>query len=148
MSISPIIDEHYRLHPADLGRRSVQVTIQNVSWQGVEQLRPLLHLREFPQKRLPLNSAQVQRLVEIVGSSLAQDWIGHTILLLAEREEGDLVITLQPFMATPGATAPTRLRPQRGNTNQTALLVLLLALLFGLVFLLDRVESLWTLFGR
>ena len=137
MSISPIIDERYRLQPADVGRSGVHVTVQNVSWQGIEQLHPLLHLREFPQKRLLLNQQQVQSLIEIVGSTMAQDWIGQRLVLVAEYDDGDLVIRIR--LATPvnrltiGWRPPLHLR----ETGQTLLLVLLLALIFLLVFLLD-----------
>lgn len=138
MSISPIVDEHYRLHPGDLGRRSVQVTVQNVSWQGVEKLQPLLHLREFPFKRLLLNQQQVQSLTEIVGSTLARDWIGHRLILVVEYQVGEPVITIQ-------STAPTQVQPSPWQlpliTNErvrTLLLLLLLALLFLIVFLLDN----------
>jgi hypothetical protein len=146
MSISPIIDEHYRLRPTDLGRSSVQVTIQNVSWQGVEQLRPLLHLREFPQKRLLLTSPQMQTLIDIVGSSVAQDWIGHTILLLAEYDDGELTIMLYPRTAILGRMPQLRPHRQLHETGRTLLLITLLGLIFGLVYLLDQAESLWSLF--
>lgn len=138
MSISPIVDERYRLHPRDLGRGSVQVTVQNVSWQGVEQLQPLLHLREFPLKRLLLNQQQVQSLTEIVGSTLARDWIGHRLVLLVEYQVGEPVITLHSAAPTQGE--PTEWRPSRftNERTRTLLLFLLLALLFLLVFLLDN----------
>lgn len=147
MSISPIIDERYRLRPTDLGRGSVQVTIQNVSWQGVEQLCPLLHLREFPQKRLLLNGRQMQSLIEIVGSTQDHDWIGYTIFLQVEQKDDELTIVLHPFTAAHEQN-PRRLRPRRQlrEAGRTLLLVALLILIFGLVFLLDRMDSLWSLF--
>ena len=46
MSLSPIIDDRYRLKPADIGRAILRVTIRNVSLQGVETLCPVLHLGE------------------------------------------------------------------------------------------------------
>lgn len=142
MSISPIVDEHYRLRPSDIGRGSIQVTVQNVSWQGVEQLHPLLHLREFPQKRLLLNQPQVQSITEIVGSTLAQDWIGHRLVLAVQYQSGEPVITLHS--AAPTNPEPTAWRPalHLSERARTLLLLLLLALLFALVFLLDNANAL------
>lgn len=138
MSISPIIDERYRLQPKDVGRSGMYVTVQNVSWQGVEQLRPLLHLREFPQKRLLLDQRQVQSLIEIAGSTLAQDWIGQRLVLVAEYDDGELVIMLR--LATSATRSPVGWRPplHLQETGRTLLLLLLLALILLLVFLLDQ----------
>lgn len=138
MSISPIIDERYRLRPEDVGRSGVHVTVQNVSWQGVEQLHPLLHLREFPQKRLLLTQQQMQSLIDIVGSTLVQDWIGQRLVLVAEYEDGVPVIRIR--LATPTNRVRVGWRPplHLQETGRTVLLLLLLALIFLLVFLLDR----------
>lgn len=146
MSISPVIDEHYRLQPSDLGRSSVQVTIQNISWQGIEQLHLLLHLREFPQKRLLLQAQQVQRLIEIAGSIQERDWIGHTLFLWVEYEDGEPIITLHPFTVHLERAIPLLPRPQRQQNGRTLLLFLLLALIFTLVFLLENSDTLWQLF--
>jgi hypothetical protein len=146
MSISPVIDEHYRLRPADVGRSGVHVTVQNVSWQGVEQLQPLLHLREFPQRRLLLNQQQVQSMIEIVGSALAQDWIGHRLLLIAEYDDGELVITIRLAASASAAITPWRSPLHLHETGRTMLLLLLLALLFAFVFFLDQSNVLWQRF--
>lgn len=146
MSISPVIDEHYRLQVKDLGRARVQVTIQNVSWQGVERLQPLLHLREFPRKRLLLNQWQVQSLIEIVGSALAHDWIGHTVTIGVEHGDHEPIIVIRALTDTtppqrawqPGFAVPAQWR--------TFLLVLVLVVLFALVFLLDNSDAFWQLF--
>ncbi len=146
MSISPVIDERYRLQTKDLGRARVQVTIQNVSWQGVERLQPLLHLREFPQKRLLLDQWQVQSLIEIVGSALAHDWIGHTIMIAVEHGVDEPVIVLRALKTD--SAPPLQWRPPIHLSSQwrTLLLALVLALLFALVFLLDNSDAFWQLF--
>jgi len=146
MSISSVIDERYRLHPRDLGRSSIQVTIQNVSWQGVEQLNPLLHLREFPQKRLLLNQRQMQRLIAIIDSSLDRDWIGHTIQLRAEYDDGKLIIALYPMATTHEYFAPKRPHSRIHESRSTLLLLGILALLFVLVFLLENSTTFWQSF--
>ncbi len=153
MSISPVIDEHYRLGPKDVGRGQVQVTIQNVSWQGVERLQPLLHLREFPRKRLLLDQWQVQSLIEIVGSSLDQDWIGHMVILAVEHGVNEPTIVFRPIANQRASASPSSLpalpwrpRVQLSAQGRTLLLALILALLFALVFLLDNSDALWQLF--
>ncbi len=138
MSISPIIDEHYRLRPEDIGRSGIYVTVQNVSWQGVEQLHPLLHLREFPQKRLVLTQQQIQRLIEITGSSLALAWIGQRLVLVATYDDGEPVIMIRLAPPTKGTAVGWRPPLHIEETGRTLFLLLLLALIFLLVFLLDR----------
>ncbi len=138
MSISPIIDERYRLRPEDVGRGGIYVTVQNVSWQGVEKLHPLLHLREFPQKRLLLTQQQTHSLIEIVGSTLAQDWIGQRLVLVAAYDDGEPVIMIRLAMPAKKAAAGWRPPLHLEETGRTLLLLLLLALIFLLVFLLDR----------
>ena len=112
--------------------------MQNVSWQGVEKLHPLLHLREFPQKRLLLTQQQTHSLIEIVGSTLAQDWIGQRLVLVAAYDDGEPVIMIR--LAMPAKKAAVGWRPplHLEETGRTLLLLLLLALIFLLVFLLDR----------
>lgn len=149
MSISPVVDEHYRLQPRDVGRGQVQVTIQNVSWQGVERLQPLLHLREFPRKRLLLNQWQVQSLIEIVGSSLDQDWIGHRIVLSVEHGVHEPTIVFYPATTPGGASRsalPWQPRLQFSAQVRTLLLLFVLGLVFALVFLLDNSDAFWQLF--
>ena len=138
MSISPIIDERYRLRPEDVGRSGIYVTVQNVSWQGVEQLHPLLHLREFPQKRLLLTQQQVESLIEITSSSLADEWIGQRLVLVATYDDGEPVIMIRLAPLAKGAPIGWRLPLHLEETGRTHLLLLLLALIFLLVFLLDR----------
>jgi hypothetical protein len=148
MSISPIIDSRYRLNPHDIGRQDRVVTIQNVSWQGLETLTPLLHLREFPTKRLALEKIQQQELWQITGSRRAEDWIGHTLLLAAQSDRDQLRIhlyPLQPSTARYTALSPTIRVPE--SWRATALLLLILLLLFLLVPLLDQSDLLWQWLG-
>lgn len=146
MSISPVIDKRYRLQPSDLSHSNVQVTIQNSSWQGIEQLHLLLHLREFPQKRLLLQAQQMQRLIDIAGSNQERDWVGQTLFLLVESVDGEPQITLHPFPAPLGPLRPMLPRPRWQEQGRTFLLFLLLALIFMLVFLLENSDTFWPSF--
>lgn len=156
MSTAPVIDIRYRLRPEDIGRSGRYVTIQNVSWQGVEQLAPLLHLREFPSKRLLLDPQQQQTLMQITGSTETRTWVGQVLLLqvVAVPETGTTtpletnadLWRIQLFSPTqmPTILARPRLPWQLSDqTRKTLLLLLLLLLLFLAVTILDSSESAW-----
>ena len=139
MSISPIIDQRYRLYPVDLGRDDWCVTIQNVSWQGLEQVAPLLHLREFPTKRLLLDPIQQQELQEITNSLQWADWIGQTLIIAAQSDHDRLRIHFYPlgiYHNPKRMSTPTIHIPESRST--TLLLLLLLILIFVIVALLDQ----------
>jgi hypothetical protein len=80
MSISPIVDENYRIQAADLQGLARQVVIANVTYQGVEAMAPVLHF-EGLSKRLVLAPEQVNQIVEITGTTLFRQWIGRAIIL-------------------------------------------------------------------
>ena len=156
MSTAPVIDIRYRLRPEDIGRSGVYVTIQNVSWQGVEQLAPLLHLREFPSKRLLLDPQQQQTLIQITGNTETRAWIGQVLLLqvVAAPEvstETALDKPADPWriqLFSPTQMPTTLVRPRlpwqfSDQTRKTLLLLLLLLLLFLAVTILDSSESAW-----
>lgn len=145
MSISPTIDNHYRLTPQDLGRRDHVVTISNVSWQGVETLSPLLHLHEFPTKRLALDAIQQQEIIQIFGSYSREDWIGQRVMIAAQSDHDQLRVHL--FAATNREDDKRPLIPTRvsvpDSMGATVILLLILFVLFLLVALLDRSENFW-----
>jgi hypothetical protein len=87
MSISEIVDAEYRLHPGDFADGPQRMTIANVSYQGVEQLAPVLHL-EGTTKRLVLSPDQVQRLVNLSGTPTFSDWIGMAVILTTAHVDG------------------------------------------------------------
>lgn len=80
MSISPIVDADYRLYPHDLDGIPRQVVIANVTYQGVEEMTPVLHF-EGQTKRLVLTPEQVRELIEITGTVLYPKWIGLPVIL-------------------------------------------------------------------
>ncbi|MCB0061140.1 MAG: hypothetical protein KDE19_03460 [Caldilineaceae bacterium] len=148
MSISPIIDHRYRLQPHDLGRREPVVTIQNVSQQGLETVAPLLHLREFPEKRLLLEPVQCQELAQITGTSLPEAWIGEQIRLAVQSDRDQLRIHLFPAHIPPSqATGHTPPIPVPENLQSSLLLFLVLCLIFLFAFLLDDNSVIWQWLG-
>jgi len=147
-SLSPIMDERYRLKPADIGRAILRVTIKNVSLQGVEYLSPVLHLAEFPQKRLVIDRAQCQVLIRLTGSLLSADWIGQQIDLQMSTHEGQTNIAisapqterqlLHPAQSPKHATARHQLGP-------SLLLLSLLLIIFSAAYVLDNGGAVWQL---
>lgn len=93
MSISPIVDANYRLQPADLEGVARRVVIANVTYQGVEEMTPVLHF-VGQTKRLVLSLEQVGQIIDITGTPLFSQWIGLPIILQphAERTESHILI--------------------------------------------------------
>jgi hypothetical protein len=94
MSISPIVDAGYRLHPLDLQGIARQVVIANVTYQGVESMTPVLHF-VGQSKRLVLTHEQVTQMVEITGTSLFSQWIGISVILQPQKSKGQTSIVIK-----------------------------------------------------
>ena len=75
MSFSSTVDHRYRFIAADLGGRSRTVMVTRVSYQGVENLQPMLHFEGIAK---PLALDMTQRLVvsQIARSTAVSDWVG------------------------------------------------------------------------
>lgn len=95
MSLSVLVDDGYRLDPADLRGKPNLVTITNVSYQGVEEMNYVLHFEGIP-KRLTLNHAQWQQLAETTGSIAWRDWIGRQVLVAPQSTAGVTTIAILP----------------------------------------------------
>ena len=98
MSISPIVDANYRLHPPDLEGAARRVVISNVTMQGVENMTPVLHF-DGQTKRLVLDAEQAAQLVEITGTSLFAQWIGVAVILQPRTKKGHSQILLKAITA-------------------------------------------------
>ena len=75
MSFSSTVDHRYRFIAAHLGGRSRTVMVTRVSYQGVENLQPMLHFEGIAK---PLALDMTQRLVvsQIARSTAVSDWVG------------------------------------------------------------------------
>jgi hypothetical protein len=152
MSRSHIVDERYRLQAADLGSGPVRVLISGVSFQGVEELAPVLHFRGPVRKRLVLNATQRRELIALTHSSLCSDWVGRQVELRPIRSNQQAAITI---------LAPTRPQARLIEADEvgrqgylpvrTVLLLLLLGLLMAFAFWLEQATDpfrlLFDLFG-
>ena len=105
MSISPTVDAGYRLQPADLDGAPRRAVIANVSFQGLEEMTPVLHF-EGQTKRLVLSPEQTAQAVELMGTSLFHNWIGRPLVLVpVRRRKGPTEIVLAAPTARPRAAA-------------------------------------------
>jgi hypothetical protein len=80
MSLSEVVDGEYRLRVADLGGEPLRVRIVNVSYQGLEEMTPVLHFAGQT-RRLHLTQAQCRSLIELTGTATPSGWVGHTVEL-------------------------------------------------------------------
>ena len=143
MSLSPIVDQRYRLAPTDVGNGR-RVTICNVSLQGVEASRPVLHLAEFPTKRLVLERTHCQALTRLVGSALFTDWVGYQIDLHVTMDEPCPLIVIGSSPPQRHRRAGRKLGNVRGRGLSIVLIVIVI-LAFVAVYLLENSDTLWRL---
>jgi hypothetical protein len=94
MSTSPIVDENYRLHVADLEGMAREVEVANVTYQGVEEMTPVLHF-VGQSKRMVMSPQQVSDMLQITGTILYPRWIGTRILLQPYQAGGDSFIRIR-----------------------------------------------------
>ena len=107
MPYSRAVEERYRLQPADLDG-PVEVTITNVTLQGLETVQPVLHFDSL-HKWLTLDDIQSDEMARATGSAVFQDWLGRRIVLTPLEEEDWVRIAI----SRPGAPLP---RPRRVPT--------------------------------
>jgi hypothetical protein len=139
MSRSQIVDERYRLQAADLGGGPVRVLISGVSFQGVEQLVPVLHFRGPVRKQLALNATQRRELIALTHSSLCSDWVGRQVELRPVRSNRQAAITILAPAGSQSRPLELDVMPRQGYLPvRTVLLLLLLALLMAFAFWLEQ----------
>lgn len=138
MSISEVVDAEYRLHPADFAGRPQRLTIANVSYQGVEQLAPVLHF-EGTTKRLVLSPDLIHRLVNLSGTPIFANWIGITIVLESSRVDGEDAIGI---MAVENSPYAHRAVPDDADHSGTIRLAAATVGVFALIGLLYALSNL------
>lgn len=143
MSRARVVDQRYRLQAKDLGNTPVVVKIYNVSYQGLEQLTPLLHFDGYPGKVLALDHQQCRDLIRLTHSALCNEWIGHTVLLRPAQQEGDTTLVIEtpttPKTELPSLTPPTT---RWGALASTLLLLIILGVALGAAYLLEHLDHL------
>lgn len=144
MSRARVVDQRYRLQAKDLGNTPVVVKICNVSYQGLEQLTPLLHFDGYPGKVLAPDQQQCRDLIRLTHSALCNEWIGHTVLLRPAQQEGATTLMIET-PTTPKTDLPS-LTPRAthwGALASTLLLLIILGVALGAAYLLEHLDHLW-----
>ncbi len=148
MSISEIVDEKYRLHATDLHGRAQYVTISNVSYQGIEDLNPVLHFTGTT-KRSVLNQAQCQNLIQLTGSLIFTDWIGREVLLEPRATEGEAEILIR---SQRGGFLRRRLTGRTTNPDLlgwiVAVAVVITLLAISSLYVSTHLDRLWPIISR
>ena len=73
-----IIRTRYRLQPQDLAGRRMDVTITNVTIEGLESLTPVLHFDGI-EKPMALHPGDANDMARITHSAVFHEWIGQTV---------------------------------------------------------------------
>lgn len=157
MPYSQVVEERYRLQASDLSGPA-RVTITNVTLEGLEDVRPVLHFDRL-HKRLAISDIQSDEIARVTGSAVMSDWIGRSITLTVVLDGDGPRIALGPPDAPvrsqtgnpPQSTGPRRpgavdLRPLLHAAHLTWQALLLLALIIALiaaVYALQNTEVLW-----
>jgi hypothetical protein len=147
-----VVDERYRLLPADLNGRPRQVMIKAVTFEGVEQFTPLLHF-EGVARPLALDPAQRIDMAALAHSTLTADWVGVALVICPVRGDEGETIALLPLDAggrrapEPGWTPRRDVPGPRRSLRPVLLLLALLALAFAAAYLVENLDSLTNLFG-
>lgn len=168
-----VVDDHYRLQAADLGRSPLPLRVQitNVTYQGLERVSVLLHFDQTG-KPLLLEERQMQRLIREFGGDFGK-WVGKSVelSLIADGDPPEQTVLID--VRTDGAAAeeePTEestvaatlvensgretLRqdeegsnPQGNSFAASVRLIAILALISILVYLFGQSEALRAFFG-
>jgi hypothetical protein len=142
MSRSTVVDQRYRLQAPDLGGIPQRVIIGAISFQGLEELTPVLHFEGLPNKHLVLNSAQRQELIRLMHSSLCSDWVGRPVELRAiQVDQAAPIVLAAP--TTPQVLHERMAHPRkRGRALSSSWwMALVLLLMLAALLLLERSET-------
>lgn len=143
---APRMESRYRMQPTDLFHGPAWLTIANVSYQGVERLRPVLHFAEHG-KRLILNPRQCDELAALTGSAVPREWIGRRVVLEPYEDEGGPSIAILSSMPRRLFRPPRRRQIDpavRAKQRRTTLALLLITVsLLAAVAYLEQSPAFW-----
>jgi hypothetical protein len=78
MAKSEIVDAKYRVHADDLNGQRHEWVIANVTYEGLEELSPVLHIEGLT-KRFVLDQEQSHQMMSLTHSFIPDDWVGARI---------------------------------------------------------------------
>jgi len=137
MSLSEIVDANYRIHVEDLQGREREWRISNVSFQGVEEMTPVLHF-EGMTKRLVLDQELSLQMIELTRTAIPDEWMGAKIRIAPNPagEGSKMAITAATL---PRPTASVAMRRTKNWLARFllsgAIIVVILTIARGLVLL-------------
>jgi hypothetical protein len=134
-----VVDQRYRLQADDLHGATLHVVINAITFQGLEDLVPVLHFADAPAKHLVLDEDLRRELIAMTQSSLFHDWIGRTVELRPVRQDGDVRIRLIAA-GRPGILDAHVLRLRRWSRQQMRAYGQILLLIAALILLLAAVS--------
>ncbi len=144
MSISETIDEKYRLHVDDLSGRDRRLVVSNVSYQGIEEMRPVLHFEGLT-KRLVLTRDQGFEMVRLTHTPVPAYWIGQTVLLSPVDMGGEPSIMIESANRKTSWFGPARRLPRGGGSHMFLATAILAVLLIGIWLLAGQWNALQVL---
>lgn len=131
MSLSEIVDHAYRLRPDDLAGQAHRVVIANVTYQGVEDMTPVLHFAGQP-KPLALSPQMTHQLTLVTNTSLRSAWIGHEVIIQPQADAaGPTIAILPPDTTHIRATSRPIARPSSDARSWRMALAIVSALLIA-----------------
>lgn len=142
MSVSDAVETGYRIQPTDLRGQETVRLIVNVSYQGIEDMSPVLHL-DGTTKRLALDQEQSRQMMILTQSSIPEDWVGARIRLIPKGAASGATVTI--------AMGDVASRPRRWAlmtsvpkwTSRVFHLIVALAALALLVWLAIQIGLTW-----
>ena len=132
MSQSEVVEARYRIHAADLQGRQRKWVVSNISYQGVEDMAPVLHI-EGMSKRFVLDPEQSRQMMSLTNTLMPDEWVGATIRVapVAAADSDKIVIT--------AADLPRRSAPFTVTwTARLALTALLIVVLVAVAYAVAR----------
>ena len=143
MSRAPVVDVRYRLQPADLAGSIQRVVIQQVSFQGLEEMTPVLHFADRFDKPLALTASQRRELIESLHSFLCEEWVGQAIELRPGRHLTDAEIQIGAPTSSSYRHTPARpLRTRSFSIGPSLWALLLLVAAVAMVYWIEQAEIL------
>lgn len=137
-----VVEQRYRLQPSDLGGAPQRVQITEVSFQGLEELAPVLHFAGGAIKHLVLDARLRRELFELTGSSLCSDWVGQTIELQPTWADGEPMLRIRaPSTPKPLMEQTARLRSRIRLNGRALWPLLLLALALAALIWLEQSDA-------
>lgn len=136
--LAHVIDQRYRLQPADLPPGGLQAEVLRVTKQGVEAVIPMLHLRGVARPLL-LDDVNVQRMTALAGSPLHENWTGVPVALRVENEPvGPVIRLFSPDATKAENTRAGAASARRSQLRAALVLLLVLAVAFGAVYMVEN----------